>query len=628
MLTFSKDAGDSLGARTRLLLPKGAPAPQTGTFHSFALKLLRAEGFAANVWTVEEGKYAVELKKAAGAAQKQLGDYSEPDPKVIRTFVGFAKGLAVLPESEADIRELTKIAKGFATTHGDGVDHELLLLSMLAAEEARVKMKILTFDDMLAYAARLLSTNERLRKRWAAKYDELIQDEAQDQNKAQAIIAAALTQEHRNYMAVGDPSQTIYGFRGAEAKRLMRMAEEATVYTLPLNYRSDAPIVEAANAMLAHVEDRLVEQMIPASPATPSGACTTYKHFSSSMDEATWIGNVIQMNRKAGKEYHDMAVLVRVNRAASFFEAAFSQMNIPYVLATDMGFWQTKIPATVCAYLAIINGTFGADEIKISVQRPNRYITNAAAYEIGQRALKSTAATWGEFVHKLALANVVPGYVADRLATWVNALSKGYAFISDNRSPITIYHMLEQELGLLAWARKEEGRSGFGDAEDPKAILSTIAEHIGRYETLDDFLGYVTRMNKRANKRGGEKGHVLISTIHRAKGLEWPAVFVAGFSEGMIPMSRRASVLQEEARLAYVAISRAMKHLVITSTGTPSLWLHDLPFARTEAASVPVEKQAPRLTFAAPDQWTEDGLDVDIDNDAFIGALEGRSRGA
>ncbi len=592
-VTFSKKAGDEMNARLEGLL--GRTAARVGTFHSWALEMIRRENPAFREWTIDDrDRYRTLLKEVCGYRNLK---WDSADVTELSNYVSFAKAERAAPGTRASL----DLALEYFGTEAPLADS-----AYAKAEGLRVLERLLTFDDMLVVAADLLDDPE-VRARWSGRYAFVLQDECQDVNRVQNEIAVALATSHRNYMVVGDPAQTIYAFRGARPEYLLGFEGEwaARVVNMHRNYRCGRKIVEVANRIIRPATRRLP---IEITAERETEGSVEFSLDENQDEEAAGLVAEIRKLRVDGAAYRGIAVLCRVNAQSRAPEEAFIGAKIPYVVIGGTNFYERREVRDLLAYLRLAAGRGGADDVKRCLNAPFRYLGKAFVDRV--LAERGTVAVgWAERVRHVAHGPGVQWRQVEKADAWADLLDDLADRVAAGDRPSAILSDLVDRTGYIDWLRKEEGEES---PENSRASnVRELVRASERFASVAELLDYIAEVVSASRKgalaaRSGEvPDRVTITTIHRAKGLEWPAVFAIGWNEGVLPHGRTDDE-EEERRLAYVAATRARDYLRVSAVRKAAVGgkSRDLPVSRyaVEAGIVGDLPEQGRLVsdFGAP----------------------------
>lgn len=555
-VTFSRQAADEMNERLHAQAPHcGA---RVGTFHSVGFQILREE---FNFREVKDGYYPVLIKKAIKSLR-----WSHGDPKYARMAISMAKGALAEPGSKAAVETFDLLRRVYGRqphTEPSPLDEVYA-----AAEEERERGHWLTFDDMMYLSTKALREDEALRQRWASRWDYVLQDEAQDQSHTQFVMAEELSRDHGNLMIVGDPSQTIYGFRGADPARLGAFEERfrPTVLTLPVSYRCPRDVCAIASTTLQRMSDRLVDVV---TPAKRDAGKITFEVYDTSKAAAE---EIVYRIKQSGRPLHEHAILLRIGSHSLPFESACMDQQVPYHLVVGRTFFERPEVEALLAYLrlALDVGTFS--DLKASVQRPTRFVSNQLVKALHTHRPRGDE-WWADAVERTVKGHKVSSFIVSSLRQWARVVDDVTERFTAGAAPDTLLEHVITSTGYLAWLQGE----GLGvDVEDVVDNVAALKEYAARFESAGELLDRAARAVRNAERKV-LANHLTIITMHRAKGLEWPEVHVPFLDEGVLPHSKAVTEAQlaEETRLFYVSVTRAVEALHLscrrTRQGDPAL---------------------------------------------------------
>ena len=410
-------------------------------------------------------------------------------------------------------------------------------------------------------------------------------DEYQDTNVTQYLLLRLLCQKHRNLCCVGDDDQSIYSWRGAEIENILRFEkdfEDAKIIRLERNYRSTANILEAASALISHNHDRLGKNLRVAenSPAAQVNNCkvkvvSTY----SGSDEAEYIADEIDNLHRKGLEYSHIAILVRTAAQTREFEEKFMSEAIPYQVIGGPKFYERAEIRDILAYLRVIAQPHDDLALERIINKPARGI-GAKTIEKFETEARSSGISMYMAIEKM----LNEGLLSGKSKSSVSELINNFNIWQQNAqalSPDEIADQVIEESGYMEMLRNDKSADAEGRIENLKELVNVMSDR-DQYPTLNDFLEHVSLVMENDNSLDSNK--VTLITLHSAKGLEFDAVFLPGWEEGLFPHQRSldegAGALEEERRLAYVAMTRARRNLWISTAMNRRIygqWQHNIP---------------------------------------------------
>lgn len=553
-VTFSRKAMEEMNERLEKLHIETA---RVGTWHSLCLQILQEGQTPWAKWEVDSGGAAdILLKEALG---HKFLDWKDHDLGEVKRYLGACKANLFEPGSEG--------ARKFA---GRGHRGEMLGKTYTLHQHLVEERGILVFDDFLLFAHRWLSVEEN-RREWAGHWDYLLQDEAQDENHAQEVIAEMLAREHRNYMVVGDVAQSIYGFRGSAPDHLAGFAETWGAKTIYMNrnYRSAGMIVLAANEVIRPALIKSPVDMIAERKELGEVRCELSEDPE---EEGNALAALVEETLQAGGSYEDVTALYRTNAQSRALEEALLKKRIPYVVVGGVSFYQRKEVRDLLAYLRVAVGRDpDGKAVRRCINAPFRYLGKAFierledAFDRAERTAERTA----EVVSVLECAKVavegpgIQGRQRESVFEWVALIEALQEQHIIGGSPGSALLWLIDRTQYLQWLNRDQGEESIESSHVANVReLIRIAERFDDIPSLIDYIDETEKAAARQRRQGAGGARVLLMTIHRSKGLEWPSVFVAGCNEDRLPHYK--GDLEEERRLMYVAMTRARDTLVLS----------------------------------------------------------------
>ena len=433
------------------------------------------------------------------------------------------------------------------------------------------------FDDLLTLTFKLFQEHEDIRKKYADRFDFLLVDEYQDTNHAQMCIVMQLCKEKERVCAVGDDSQSIYSFRGANIDNILSFQsrfKEARLFKLEQNYRSTQSIVGAANSLIKHNSNQIPKNVYS---KNDKGESLIYKPAYSDKEEALIVCREIKrIKRQDDCQYSDFAILYRTNAQSRSFEEEFRKQGIPYRIYGGLSFFQRKEIKDVIAYFRLVANPDDEEAFKRIINYPARGIGNTTLAKIATCALDNHVSFWqvisspehyGLGVNKGTLAKLesfrlmISGFVEKSAS--MNAFDLGDTIVKESGISADIYKSGSRDPEDLA--RQENLEELLGGMQ---SFVEECREEGREQEAyLTDYLQGVALLTDLDSKGDDDEPRVSLMTVHASKGLEFPTVFVVGLEENIFPSAIVSTLreLEEERRLLYVAITRAEKHCVLTS---------------------------------------------------------------
>ncbi len=570
-LTFTNKAAREMKERIgKLVGQELAQHLYMGTFHSIFSRILRAEaqhiGFTNNFTIYDESDSRSLIKTIV----KEMGlDEKVYKPASVHSRISMAKNNLMSAENYARDKELYQ-ADQRAKMPRLG---EIFITYVQRCQQANA----MDFDDLLTLTFKLFQEHEDIRKKYADRFDFLLVDEYQDTNHAQMRIVMQLCKEKERVCAVGDDSQSIYSFRGANIDNILSFQsrfKEAKLFKLEQNYRSTQSIVEAANSLIKHNSNQIPKNVYS---KNDKGESLIYKPAYSDKEEALIVCREIKrIKRQDDCQYSDFAILYRTNAQSRSFEEEFRKQGIPYRIYGGLSFFQRKEIKDVIAYFRLVANPDDEEAFKRIINYPARGIGNTTLAKIATCALDNHVSFWqvisspehyGLGVNKGTLAKLesfrlmISGFVEKSAS--LNAFDLGDTIVKESGISADIYKSGSRDPKDLA--RQENLEELLGGMQ---SFVEECREEGREQEAyLTDYLQGVALLTDLDSKGDDDEPRVSLMTVHASKGLEFPTVFVVGLEENIFPSAIVSTLreLEEERRLLYVAITRAEKHCVLTS---------------------------------------------------------------
>ena len=590
-LTFTNKAAREMKERIgRLVGEELARYLQMGTFHSVFARILRAEaeaiGFNAN-FTIYDQSDARSLVKTI---IKEMGlDDKVYKPASVADRISMAKNHLLLPQAYAQ--------SAWARDDASQKRPQVATIYIRYAERCR-QANAMDFDDLLVQTWLLFENHEDIRRKYVEKFHFVLVDEYQDTNYAQQAIVYQLTKDRQKVCVVGDDAQSIYSFRGANIDNILNfqsLYKDAKLFKLEQNYRSTQLIVQAANSLIRRNERQIPKNVFS---KNEHGEKLQLKPAYSDREEAMIVTQDIKrIRREERRNWSDFAILYRTNAQSRSFEEQMRKDNIPYRIYGGLSFYQRKEIKDVIAYFRLIANPSDEEAFKRIVNYPARGIGDTTVGKIIQTAQTYGVSLWqvikepvlfpmdvskGTMTKIQAFRELIEGWIA-RVAT-EDAYTLGHDIIMNSGISKDIYSGRNPE-DISRQENLEEFLSGMQDF-----VESRKEEDMGDEVYLPDFLQEVALLTDLDSDEGDSNDKVTLMTIHSAKGLEFPTVFVVGLEENIFPSpmcTNSMRELEEERRLLYVAITRAEKHCILTCAqnrfrygrmeyDTPSRFIRDI----------------------------------------------------
>lgn len=569
-LTFTNKAAREMKERIGKLVGNDlAQHLYMGTFHSIFSRILRAEaehiGFNNNFTIYDESDSRSLIK----AIVKEMGlDDKKYKPAAVHAKISMAKNnlmSAAAYESDAAIFEQNKRAQMPEVG-------KIFVAYVQRCKQANA----MDFDDLLTLTYQLFREHEDIRHKYAARFDYVLVDEYQDTNHVQMSIVMQLCQEKQRVCAVGDDSQSIYSFRGANIDNILnyqRQFQGTRLFKLEQNYRSTQTIVEAANSLIKHNRNQIPKDVFS---ENAKGEKIQYKPAYSDKEEAAIVAtDVKRIRREDGCRYSDFAILYRTNAQSRSFEEEFRKQGIPYRIYGGLSFYQRKEIKDIIAYFRLVANPDDEEAIKRIINYPARGIGATTVLKIADCAHQNQVSFWEVIGAPERYGLAVTKGTMNKLETFRLLIS---SFI-ERAQTTDVYELgdaIIKESGISQDIMSGKDADDLARQENLEEFLSGMSAFVeerreeGRFDELflQDYLQDVALLTDADSDGDKDEPRVSLMTVHAAKGLEFPTVFVVGLEENIFPSPLSAASLrelEEERRLLYVAITRAEKHCILTN---------------------------------------------------------------
>lgn len=624
-VTFTNKAAREMKERIGALIGDSVEGMQwLGTFHSIGAQILRRHAELAGLkssFTIldadDQSRLAKQVIEAAGLDEKRWTGRN------LAAIIDGWKNRGLTPP---------KVPANEAYHFADGKGIELY-----AAYQARLAtLNAADFGDLLVHNLSIFQSRPDMLAEYQDRFRYMLVDEYQDTNIAQYLWLRLLAQKHRNICCVGDDDQSIYGWRGAEVENILKFEKDfpgAKVVRLERNYRSTPAILGAASGLIAANKARLGKTLWT---ERPEGERVKVRGVWDGEEEARLIGDDIESEQQKGRSLSDMAVLVRASFQMRAFEERFNTLGLPYKVVGGPRFYEREETRDALAYLRLIR----SNDDDLSFDR----IVNKPRRGLGDKALQT--------LHGIARKKGVPLMTAARIALETDdlhgAAKKSLARFTDaverwsldarDMPPADIAELALEESGYIDMWKMSKSVQADGKLDNLKELVQAASE----FDTLESYLDHVALVSE-LNESSAD-GQVWLMTLHAAKGLEFPVVFLPGWEEGIFPSQRAldekgASALEEERRLAYVGITRAEESCRISfaanrqvygrwQTAIPSRFIDELPESKVDVVSQPGLYGNAAARFAAHSSFDGERLEEDsyYDNPGWRRARAAKSR--
>lgn len=562
-ITFTNKAAEEMKSRVEGLVGDVANRIWLSTFHSFCAKFLRFEldnflGYNSNFTIYDTSDSQVVIKAALKALN--LDDKYYPVGAMISAI--------------SDAKNKLMFASDYRKQARDFYQQKVADVYEYYERELR-KNNALDFDDLLLVAVKLLQSNAAVLDKYSKRFKYVMIDEYQDTNHAQYLLAYLLSSHWKNIAVVGDADQSIYAWRGADIQNILDFEKDypnCTSIKLEQNYRSTKIILDAANAVIDNNEGRPEKNLW-----TDKVEGAKIQHFTaqSEHEEAAFIGDtIVKKHDIHGVSYGDMAILYRTNAQSRVLEEALIKRALPYTMVGGTKFYDRKEIKDVLAYLRVLYNPFDDLSLLRIINVPKRSIGTTTVSKLQDYARENGTSLFMTLT-QLHLVDTIKGKTKEKLEEFGILIFTLVAEM-DDKSVLDILEAILDRTGYLAQLEESTDPQDQARAENIGELLSVAKDFqdTNPTGTVEDFLEQVALVND-VDSFEQEESKVTLMTLHAAKGLEFPIVFLGGLEEGLFPHSRtlmNPEEIEEERRLAYVGITRAEKELYISNATTRTVF--------------------------------------------------------
>lgn len=581
VVTFTNRAAKEMSERVQNLIGDMVNSVWLGTFHRICVKILRVHaeliGLKTNFTILGEDDQKRVIKQII--ADEGLDEKKYPPQSFVDSISRLKdKGITV-----------DKAAQEFRQT--------VLLTIYQKYQKRLLELNCVDFGDILLYTLIILMSNRDILEGYQEKFKYIMVDEYQDTNVTQYLLLRLLSQKHRNLCCVGDDDQSIYSWRGAEIENILRFQkdfEDAAIIRLERNYRSTANILNAASALISHNTERLGKTLRVAENS-PAARCADDKikvfNYFSGEEEAKQIASEIENLHRNGLNYSDMAVLVRTAFQTREFEEKFISEAIPYQVIGGPKFYERAEIRDILAYLRVLLQPEDDLAFERIINKPARGIGAKTIEKLKQITHQKQVSMFGAVEYLLEESIGLSGKTKTNLAE-LSANFRNWRNLLPLTSAADLTEQIVQQSGYMDMLKNDTSAEAEGRMENIRELISVMGD-TENYPSLEEFLEHVSLVMD--NDSAMDTNKVMLITLHSAKGLEFKAVFLPGWEETIFPHQRSleeggSDSLEEERRLAYVAITRAMQKLYITMASSrriygewknnqPSRFLNEIPTA-------------------------------------------------
>ena len=622
-ITFTNKAAAEMRERLNKLLPGGTRGMWVCTFHAMCVRILREDGDLLGY----RPNFSIYDDDDSRRLVKTIMTELDIDPKqaplnAVRALISQAKNALVDPdEMEA---------------HAASPQQQAAARVYRTLQRRLERANAMDFDDLLVNAYELLSKHPDVLERYQERFRQISVDEYQDTNHVQYKITNLLAARYGNLMVVGDDDQSIYSWRGADIRNILAFRKDypaATVVKLEQNYRSTGHILEAANAVVAHNARREAKRLF-----TSSGDGDKIEVFQAAdeRDEGRWIGSEIEKLHDAGTSYDDVAVFYRTNAQSRTLEDMFLRAGVPYKIVGGTRFFDRAEIRDVTAYLKLVVNPDDDVSAERVVNTPRRGVGTTSIAKVRAYAAAYGISFFSAAQACIAETGLLPAKARNGLSVFCGAIEAGRHYDGDLAD---VVRMIVEKTGLIQALEAENTVEADARIENIKEFFSVAQEFDETHDDVEETLESLRQLRAAGALEGagvtpelteqevahpevaaeklpalmewlalrsdldtlaGQSSAITMMTIHSAKGLEFPVVFVAGMEEGLFPhrsYEGDGTSIEEERRLAYVAITRAQRRLYLTyattrrvfgsvQTNPPSRFLNEIPSEHLHATGI------------------------------------------
>ena len=567
-LTFTNKAAKEMKERiARQVGERTASYLWMGTFHSIFSKILRREahllGYDPN-FTIYDQTDSRSLVKSI-IKEMQLDDKTYK-PASVAERISAAKSRLITPED-------------YSRNQGLLMDDQRARIPSTAEIYSRYTARCLQanamdFDDLLVNTYKLFSHYPAVCEKYAAQFRYVLVDEYQDTNYVQGCIVWLLTQTRRAICVVGDDAQSIYSFRGANIGNILgftKQYDNAVIFKLEQNYRSTKMIVNAANSLIEKNSEQIHKTVY--SERGEGDPVALYQAYSDYEEVEIVANKISELRRKEGYDYSDYAILYRTNAQSRLFEETFRKRSVPYRIFGGLSFYQRKEIKDVIAYFRLTSNSHDEEALKRIINYPARGIGDTTIEKVKRAAIEHNVSMWRVILSPAEYGLDVNKGTLAKLQSFASMI-EAFAESAATNDALTAAREIIQSSGIRTEIYHDSSVEGKSRQENLEELINGISEFVqmrneegDEHNRLADYISSVQLLTDQDTDNDGNEDYVTLMTIHSAKGLEFKTVFVVGLEEELFPNAMAQNSLrelEEERRLFYVAITRAMDHCILT----------------------------------------------------------------
>lgn len=550
-VTFTNKAAFEIRKRIKNLVAEG-DFKYISTFHGFCVNVLREDihvlNFPKNFMILDETDSKKVLKNVYETCNLKLKDLS------------YKKAIGMIENAKRSSEYVNLITDLNDDTLKKAYDNETNIINRVFLGYLFEQKKVfgLDFNDLINFTLKIFKERKDVLEKWQKRLQYIMVDEFQDVSRKQYLLCKLLCAYHKNLFAVGDPDQTIYSWRGANPDIIINFDkdfEDTKTCYLNINYRSTSNILNVANSLISNNKNRLEKVLTPVKKEKKN---VVYNHFKDDKGEAEWIANQIKLLKQSGLNLNDIAILYRSHYVSRKIEEGLMKFDIPYVIYSGINFYERKEIKDIISYLRVI---CYRDDISFErvINEPKRNF-GAKRLEI----LKDYVSKNGGTLYDALVENKNHPLIQKSLAKdFINLIEK-YSKTFDKMPLGDLIENILTESGYNEMLQKEGDDERLDNIAELKQSIFDLEQTDEEKITLEEYLQKIALLAN--TDKNDKKDTVKLMTIHSAKGLEFPCVFVCGLSEGVLPSKNTGTLreLEEERRLAFVAFTRAENLLILT----------------------------------------------------------------
>ena len=586
-LTFTNKAAREMKERIFRLVPESdARYLWMGTFHSICARLLRQEAARLD-YTRDFSIYDTTDSKSL---IKQVIKAKQLDEKIYKPSLVLSR----ISSAKNALISYDGYSRNKSFIERDRIERLYEMADLYRLYDQRLKAaNAMDFDDLLRNTCLLFQSFPEALQYYQQIFRYVLVDEYQDTNYAQYLIVRMLAEPENNICVVGDDAQSIYSFRGADIRNILTFRDnypEAQLFKLEQNYRSTQNIVNAANSLIHHNEKQIYKEVFSDKAVGDPIQLTSY---SSDRDEAAAVAATIQ--RKYGKKLNSVAILYRTNAQSRVFENELRKLNLPYRIYGGTSFYQRKEIKDALAYLRLAVNPLDNESLQRIIDVPARGIGDMTIRKISEKAIQDECGMLEVVAHPVEHSLQVSVTTMKRLKEFAKLMQR-LMYSVETKNAYDFAELTLTDSGLLATANLDQTPEGIDRKENLQELLSGIHNFVEQrmqegvdFTPIQDFLSEVSLLTDQDENLKDPTPRVTLMTVHAAKGLEFPQVFIVGMEENLFPSQycTQPSEIEEERRLFYVALTRAMEHAYLSyaktrfrngsvSFASPSRFLDDI----------------------------------------------------